>query len=530
MRRGGRAREASADGPATAAAARGPPTPNVLLVVLDSVRAANASAYGHANETTPFLSAFASRATLYEQARAPGSWSLPSHASIFTGLHVAEHRITEPSHRLEPGHAIFESLREEGYATAAFSENPWLATMDVGLDAGFDAVCGPLNVPFPEAANPTEFTAAEGQGRYLAFLRRCLEDGRPARSVANGVATKLAWDHPRLVPGSLTASAPASAYVDRFLDWHAERRGPWAACVNLMDAHAPYEPAEEHDRWGGKRLRKLQNGLEKHVWSFHGGLAPWWQCRALEALYDGAIRGMDAQLRRLVGALKRRGDLDDTLLVITSDHGEGFGEVSRLKGIRIAGHVDGIHEALLHVPLVVKLPGQTEGERVREPASLTRFPAVVRAALDGRSETGGFAAGPIVASAHGLTAPNAALARRYCDPDDRRQFRGELRAVYEAESGSGSGAGSDAKGNAGGGDRGSALKYATWEREGEPTAAATVRSVDARTSYVRAREDGGRVADAFDDFADARVRASGAGVEGVDEATRRRLRDLGYAE
>ncbi|SEO82200.1 Arylsulfatase A [Halogranum amylolyticum] len=487
--------------------------PNVLLVVLDSVRAGNTSLHGHANETTPFLDEFATSATRYDQARSPGSWSLPSHTSVFTGLHVAEHGVTEPTHRLAAGNTIFEELRSDGYETAVFSENPWLTVMDVGLDAGFETVSGAQNVLFPEAANPTEFTAAEGQGQYVAYLKRCLDDDHPIKSLLNGVGTKLAWDHPELVPDWLVASAPASAYVDRFVDWHGDREGSWAACINLMDGHAPYEPAPEHDLWGGERLRKLQADLGKHVWSFHGGDAPWWQCRAFEALYDGAIHQMDAQLRRIVETLKQRDELDDTLLVVTSDHGEAFGELSRLKGTKLVGHVEGVHESQLHVPLVVKRPGQETGERVSAPASLTNFPAVVRAVLDGDDERAesGFAEGPVVASSAGLTEPNTKLAREYCDADDLWQFRGEMRAVFEDD------ANDDVDG--------AVLKYADWADE-----AVDVRVVEAHASYVRGRDDSGRVERVFDGFSDAGVRETGTDVDDVDDATRQRLRDLGYAE
>lgn len=485
-----------------------PADPNVLLVVLDSVRAGNVSCYGHGNETTPFLDALAGEeATRYAQARSPGSWSLPSHTSLFTGRHVAEHRVTEPDHRLDPGHTVFEELRADGYETAVVSENPWLTFMDVGLDAGFETVVGPQNVPFPEGLNPTEFTAAEGQGNYRAFLRTALDHDHTVKSLANGVLTKLAWDYPRLVPERFSASAAAGVYVDRFLEWHADAGGPWAACVNLMDAHAPYEPAPDHDRWGKAALRRLQDDLDKHVWSFHGGDTPWWQARAFEALYDGAIRETDAALERLLGALDDRDELDDTLVVVTSDHGEGFGEFSRLKpDTRVVGHVEGIHEAQLRVPLVVRHPGQREAETVAAPASLTEFPRVVRAAREG--ERGSFVPeGPVVASSHGLTAPNMELAESYCDPDYLWRFRGDMRCVYEAD-----------------GD-GTVAKYAAWEEE-----TVTVRCRDAGTSYRERADDGGRVAAAFDGFEPAGIRGDGTGVGDVGEAARQRLRDLGYAE
>ena len=91
-------------------------SPNVLLVVLDSVRAANCSLYGAARETTPYLSRLADESTVYAQARAPSNWSLPSHVSLFTGLDAHVHQVTVHD-RLRAGHTVFETLSADGYAT-----------------------------------------------------------------------------------------------------------------------------------------------------------------------------------------------------------------------------------------------------------------------------------------------------------------------------------------------------------------------------------------------------------------------------
>ncbi|MFB6137290.1 MAG: sulfatase [Halobacteriaceae archaeon] len=493
--------------------------PNVLLVVLDSVRAANTSLHGHEHATTPFLEEFADRATVFEQARSPGTWSLPSHAAIFTGYHVAEHGVTRARHRLEPGHTVFEELRDEhGYATGVFSENTWITDMDVGLKEAFDTVEGARNLLFPDAIDPSNFVLTEGQGKYLEFLRYCLGRDDTLRSLANGAYTKLAWDYPGLLPDRFSSSTPADVYTDLLLDWADERDGPWAACVNYMDGHLPYLPADEHDLWGGDRLRDLQAEMDDQVWEFVGGQRPWWQRRALEGLYDGTIHQMDAELRRLVGALAERGTLEDTLLVVTSDHGEGFGELSRVRctrdsdrpNVRSSGHGDGLHEVLLHVPLVVKAPGQTGGERVDGVASLTQFPDAVRAAIGESSAPTDAAppdaasafvpAEPVVASSHGQEEPMEERAREYTG--DTYAFNGTARAVFE-------GAGQDV------------VKYLTWRDR-----AATVRTPEAKCGYRTAADDGGRVDERFADIADRGVRTDEDGE--IDEATQRRLADLGY--
>jgi arylsulfatase A-like enzyme len=398
--------------------------PNVLLIVMDSVRAANTSLHGHEHETTPFLEEFAEEATVYEGARSPGTWSLPSHCSMFTGYHVVEHGLTRARRKLEPGHTVFEELSEaHDYETGVFSENTWITDMDVGLRDAFDTVEGARNLPFPDAVDPSNFVLSEGQGQYLKFLKYCLEREDTAKSIANGIFTKVAWDYPRLLPERFKSSTPARVYADLFLDWEADRTGPWAACVNFMDAHLPYLPDREHDRWGGKKLRSLQDEMDDQVWEFNGGQRPWWQRKALEGLYDGTIHQMDAQVDRIVRELRARGELEDTLLVVTSDHGEGFGEPSRIRpNARVAAHGAGIHEVLCHVPLVVSGPGQSEGA-VADPVPGRRPVRPRRRGPDGRVRPRG-AGGRLLARPRGTDGGARAPVHRRPPPVQRRRARG----------------------------------------------------------------------------------------------------------
>lgn len=480
--------------------------PNVLLVVLDSVRASNCSLYGHEHETTPFLEKMAEEATVYDQARSPATWSLPSHTSIFTGLHAEEHQVRRVKDELAPGNTIFEELSEEhGYDTGVFSENTWITDMDVGLKDAFDTVEGARNLPYPDAIDPTNYVLSEGQGQYFSYLKHCLGSDHPIQSMVNGVVTKLAWDHPKLLPDRLSASTPAEVYTDLFLDWADDRDGPWAACINYMDGHLPYEPGDEHDRWGGSRLRDLQAEMSDQVWEFNGGKRPWWQRRALEGLYDGTIHQIDSDIRRLVGALKERGEYEDTLIVITSDHGEGFGEMSRVRpDARVTAHGAGIHECLLHVPLLVKRPGQSTGSRTGEVASLTKFPDAVRAVLNDRDDAGLFVPdGPVFASSHGLEEPMEERALKHVD--DLWRFNGPALAVYEdAEYG--------------------VRKYMSWRTEH----GAEIRSVTAKESYIVSDEYGNEQAnEVFADVKDVGVRTDAEQTD-LDESTQRRLKDLGY--
>jgi len=504
--------------------------PNVLLVVLDSVRARNTSLHGHVNETTPFLTSFADDATWYTQARAPAATSLTSHASIFTGLSVPEHGLTATDRSLEPGHSVFERLREDGYRTGVFSENTWITEVDVGLNRGFDQVVGPQNLPFPEAVDPRGFVADAGRGDYAGYVRESLASDAPVRSLLNGVAIKLAYDYPAHLPDALRSRARGDTYVDAFIRWIEGADGdgsggdsgggdgagtsevPWAACINLMDAHIPYEPPAEHDRWGGKRARAIQDDIDEQKWEFAGGQRPWWQKRALEGLYDGAIRQTDAVVADLVERLRERGVYDDTLVVVTADHGEGFGERSHIRpDTRIAEHNIGIHEVLTHVPLLVKRPGQETGERVDDLVSLSAFQAAVERVREGGDAPNENSPdrplfvrdGPVVSTAVGLDEAKRRRASPYVD--DLTPYTATSRAVYEC------------------GDDGRVRKYVTWR-----DAAKTVEVPDPETSFVAADTDEGRVDAAFADLTDAGVTGEGTTVDDLDGQTRRHLEDLGY--
>lgn len=481
--------------------------PNVLLVVMDSVRARNTTLHDHRHDTTPFLAALGERATVYEQARSPGQWSLPSHASMFTGLHVVEHRLTAKYDRLEPGHSVFGRLRDRGYATGLFSENPYLTGLDSGLMEPFDTVESSSKEPLFEGANPNRY-----RGDPWGFLRAAVRSGRPVRSALNGLLTKAAWDRPELIPDALMRRLAggiheARLYEEAFLEWHGEREGPWAACINFMDAHHSYTPTPEYNRWDDGRIESLKDDIPAIPVSFYTGDAEWWQCELLEYVYDGAILQIDDAIRRIAETLDERGDLEDTLLVVTSDHGEGFGERSRLRDVRLAGHDVGGHEVNFHVPLVVKYPGQREGRRVRAPVSLTDFPAAVAAAAGWRDADGDpfVTPGPVLASAHGSKRGRIeALREAGVDVDP---YQGDLYARYDGD------------------ERGRAVrKQVEWRDRSE-----RLDVYDAHTAVVAADEaqDGGSgIADAFGELTDAGVKV--AGDESVDAITERRLEDLGY--
>ena len=479
--------------------------PNVLLLVLDSLRARNVSFHGYDRETTPYLDSFADEATVHWQARAPGRWSLPSHASLFTGLHVSEHRLFDEGLTLKPGHTIFEELAESGYDTGVFSYNGYInGATPSGLDR-FETVEGYRDPPFPNAADPQGI-----RGQHREYLRRSVRHDQPVRSVLNGALMKLAWDHPNLLPDRLlrntsAGKTPDDVYVDLFLDWQSRRDGPWAACLNFMCTHNAYDPPSEHDLWGDDRARSIQKGLEFGNWEFLGGQEPIEKLARLEGLYDGTIHQADSFVETIVETLRERGVLDETLVVVTGDHGEGFGEPDEIRpGLQTVQHVVGSNESLLHVPLVVKYPGQTEREEIDRVASLTQFATAVRAIINGDDDRDAFVPedGQVIASTHGLNEVNWERMLEFCDGDTSR-FEDESRVLYE---------------NAG---NGVVRKMVNWKDHH-----VTLEVEDAQTVRETDEDNSSRVADAFDAIENAGVIANADGA--VDQATEARLEALGY--
>lgn len=413
---------------------------NVLLVILDSVRASNTTLHSYERETTPFLERFASRATHYTQARAPSIHSIASHVSMFTGTHVEEHGAMNHTARIDTTRTIWHELAaEHGYATGLFTNNRIVSDAS-NLAAGFTHMHAP-DYPvtnrledvlgYPPVAR-TYYAIDDGIHRLTAWGRRLRRRNRvtaalarPAARAASGLAGAL---------DRLDGSDPAfkslhgGAFVDAFLAWERRQRGPWAACINLMDTHSPYRPAPDHDRWAGEEHRQVQaegmpsvrTCLEGHGWDRLG---------ALEGLYDGTIHQADAIVADLVDRLEARDRLDDTLLVVTSDHGEAFGERSRIDPeVRLRGHKWGIHEVLTHVPLVVSSPGQHEGTVVDEVVSLTSLPDAFRAAATGRDPHRAFAAPErVFASTYRLP---EAQTPKYASVEGVQRYVGPWRAVY----------------------------------------------------------------------------------------------------
>ena len=316
-----------------------PGAPNVLLIVLDTVRAKSLSAYGYDRPTTPELERWAKGGVVFETAISTAPWTLPSHAGMFTGHYP--HRLSldwiTPLGRQHP--TLAEVLSEQGYLTAGFVANTFMCSWESGLGRGF--------------AHYEDFIVSPGEIVRSSSLGRALT-GRDWFRRVSGYREML---------GRKTAERVNRDFL-RWLSRNDER--PFFAFLNYFDAHTPYLPPEPF----AARFRREPRSFEP----WHGTPRQWrpHEVRGEQDAYDDAIAYIDHHLGLLLAELGRRGVLDHTLVIVTSDHGEHFHEHGFM------GHGNSLYLPELHVPLIVHYPSRVPaGERIVEPVTLRDLPATV---------------------------------------------------------------------------------------------------------------------------------------------------------
>ena len=288
--------------------AGGPDRPNIVLVVLDTVRDDYTGVGGSEVPRTPQLDLIAGEGTVFSSAWATAPWTVPSHASFFTGLLPSEHGCTHQTPSLDPSlPTIAEILTGAGYETAAFFSNTWLADRTTGLLRGFTR-----RIEAPQLG------------------------GRPGD------------------PGRYRGDQGGRASNLNVQQWLRAREGdsPFFLFVNFLESHHPYDPSpavrqahlsdlDEHDHVSSNWVMEYQAGL-------HPPETVDWQ--RIGRLYGGDVISTDQLLGDLVTLLRQMGLYDETVVIVTSDHGENLGDHD------LIAHQFSVHETLLAVPLVVRFP------------------------------------------------------------------------------------------------------------------------------------------------------------------------------
>jgi arylsulfatase A-like enzyme len=320
-------------------------SPNVLLLVLDTVAALRLSLYGYPQPNTPHLEEWARRGVRFDRAMSTAPWTLPSHASILTGRwpHELSADWLDPLDGTYP--TLAEVLGSRGYASAGFVANSYCSRA-FGLHRGFQHY-----EDFP--ATPAQILFSSALGRLLV----------PSYRVRFHKVVRR-----------------ADAINGELLHWLDRRRAnrPFFAFLNYMDAHDPYEPPPPYDdQFSDPASMRLVHGLR------HDRVIGWSpaEAEAAKGAYDGALAYLDSRLGALFSELERRGLLTNTIVIVTADHGEEFGEHG------VFYHGNSLYQAVARVPLIITWNGHLPaGRTVDAPVSLRDLAATVMNLTAGQSQ------------------------------------------------------------------------------------------------------------------------------------------------
>jgi arylsulfatase A-like enzyme len=374
--------------------------PNVLVIILDTVRGANVSFNGYARETTPNLARRAAAGVVFTRAISTSSWSASSHGSLVTGQYPFDLEIdwTTPLSGEHP--TLASRLSASGYRTGGFLANKRFGGKHTRLNEG----------SHHWDVDRVSIPAIAGASMIGLML---IEPRRLALGIGN--LNRLASRNAPIITGEL-------------IDWlDREPDRPFFAMLNYFDAHAPYNdsPAPFDTLFGPE---------DRPALPVHERLNAREMARERDG-YDRSIAYLDSELERLFEALDERGLLDRTIVIVTSDHGEQFGEKEQV------AHGNSLDYAVLHVPLVLWGPGIPAGVRVPEPVSIRDIPETVLdlvPATDGPQLAGSTLRrfwdvdGPPGSSApHELVF--AGVTGRSWLPDDRERQFGNLVAAFEGD-------------------------------------------------------------------------------------------------
>lgn len=300
--------------------------PNLILVSIDSLRPDHLGCYGYERETSPFLDALAASGARFETAVSTTSWTLPSHVSLFTGLYGATHGVVDNGLSLSGDHVtLAEVLKGEGYETAGFFGGPYLHPT-FGVAQGFDTYVSCMG-------------ATPGDASGDAIRDSAMAPDAPSHTDITGPRTR-----------------------ERVQAWAEARTtdDPYFLFVHLWDVHYDFNPPAPYATlFADADYDGLADGRLMTNPAIRPGMAPA-DLAQVKALYDGEIRFTDFVLAGIIGDLRELGLLEDTVIVVTADHGEEFFEHGN------KGHNKTLFDEVLRIPLVVVWPGEIEPGRVIE--------------------------------------------------------------------------------------------------------------------------------------------------------------------
>ena len=336
-------------------------TRNLIVIVIDTLRADRVGFAEGEGLDTPNLRRLASDAVVFSRAYSTTCWTVPSHGSLFTGLLPMSHNATQENPRLDPAiPTLAEKLSAQGYETIAFTNNSWLSNI-TELTRGFSTV------------EPMWRRGRERQAKILeaiASARAAGEDPAAAARAAAAEVDAAAGDEAEVDEAEVESDVhPTVGAIKAWLD-NRDPDKPFLMFVNLIEPHWPYNPPEEFLRKAaGARpgLADIRTANFSAIQWYSGARRITPAARdARRVRYNAEVLYVDTVVGEIVEMLKAADVYEDALLVLTSDHGENLGEHGH------HGHSFTLYETAIRIPLLIRPPGGagSPASRRKEPVSL----------------------------------------------------------------------------------------------------------------------------------------------------------------
>jgi arylsulfatase A-like enzyme len=343
--------------------------PNIILMVLDTVGAKHLSLYNYHRPTSPNLERIARESTVYTRCFAPAGWTVPSHASLFTGLYPSQHGAFENSYLLRDNlpHLV-PILKASGYRTLGISSNS-LVSPASGLCQGFDEFhdlgcrdfsrirAGLEGRDFHKPAEPgflparlrSAVSARDAARIMVRYLRQTGQAGEVLQTswkMATKQATK--WLRPHPIDNTTPYTRKTVGLIRDMLHRRSSGDAPFFLFVNILQAHQNYCPPRRWRRFSRWHDRAAASPQKFYFQNPSPALSR--SVTTYQNLYDDELRYLDAVLARLWEVFESVSLFDDTVIIITSDHGEHFGERGHYT------HILSLYNELIWVPLIMRLP------------------------------------------------------------------------------------------------------------------------------------------------------------------------------
>jgi len=310
---------------------------------MDTARARETIGADHRDVVLPTLDRLAAEGTEYTQAFASAPWTLPSHASLFTGTYPSKHG-THADHKHLDDHlpTLAETFRASGYETIAVSNNTWISE-EFGFARGFDTVYKTWQYVQTDT-DLGEIARTKRGGEMIRALAARLVDGNPAVNVANAVYGQFFRKR------NDNGARRTNEWVGKWLA-DRQRDDPFFLFINYLEPHLEYRPpkALAEQFLPDNVTYDEAMGVSQNAWEYITGATDLTdrELRILHALYRAEIAYLDRRIGELRETLEESGEFEDTVFVVTSDHGENIGDHGFMD------HQYSLYDTLLHVPLIV---------------------------------------------------------------------------------------------------------------------------------------------------------------------------------